>query len=376
VVGGIPPDLDRVVVHATEKDRERRPASASALAESVAAAAASLPAATPVGTLAAQIPAAEFVPDERAPTVTIPRALSARARRRRRLRRVALVLTTMAMLAVAAGATWVYAVPHYTHVPNVESLSVRDASARLKGAGLTVVFGDPVFSTTVPAGVVIRTLPPPGTKVRKGSTVTVIESSGPELLAIPDVHGLTEDRARSRLGADGFKVTVASAFDETAPEGRVIDQSPSAGTKLERGSPVTITVSLGPPPVTIPDVSGQAATEAEATLSDLGLKVKRKGEFSVQVPEGDVIRTEPPIGTELPKGSKVSVVVSKGPKTFAMPSVLGLTADQATTQLKNLGLVVHLVQVPGSIGNTVVGQDPPAGQVVREGADVTIYVGG
>jgi beta-lactam-binding protein with PASTA domain len=59
-----------------------------------------------------------------------------------------------------------------------------------------------------------------------------------------------------------------------------------------------------------------------------------------------------------------------------MPSVLKLTADAATAKLVALGLTVHQVQVPGSIGNTVVGQDPSPGSTVQQGADVTIYVGG
>jgi eukaryotic-like serine/threonine-protein kinase len=135
-------------------------------------------------------------------------------------------------------------------------------------------------------------------------------------------------------------------------------------------------VSLGPPHVTIPDVTGQPAGTAVDTLTGLGLTVTRANEFSVDVPQGKVVRTEPPIGTELAKGSPITVVVSKGPRTFPMPSVLKLTADAATAKLVALGLTVHQVQVPGSIGNTVVGQDPSPGSTVQQGADVTIYVGG
>jgi beta-lactam-binding protein with PASTA domain len=373
---GVPPALDRAVLQATEKDREARPASASALSRLVAEASAGLPPAPPVGRLAADIPAPEFVPDERAPTVTIPRALSPKARRRRRLRLAAGIVAVLAVLAAALGAAWVYAIPHYTRVPAVTGLPVRDASSRLEAAGLKVVLGDPVFSATVPFGVVVRTSPPPGARLRKGSAVTVIESAGPELLAIPDVRGLPQSRARARLTGEGFKVEVTNQFDDTVGVGRVISQSPDPGQKLERGATVTIVVSEGPPPVTIPDVTAEPEATAHDQLTGLGLQVTTAQEFSVSVPEGSVIRTEPPVGTVLPTGSPVTLVVSKGPRTFAMPSVLGLTADAATTKLEALGLTVHQVQVPGSIGNTVVGQDPSAGQTVKQGSGVTIYVGG
>jgi eukaryotic-like serine/threonine-protein kinase len=376
VVPEVPASLDRVVQHATEKDRELRPASASTLAEEVADAAAFLTPAPSVADLAAQIPSSELVPHERASTVTIPRALSPRAKRRRRWRRVAVVFAVLAVLAGGGWGAWTYAVPHYTRVPNIEGRSVGFASSRLHTAGLKVAFGDPVFSSTVPAGIVIRTTPPPGVRIEKGATVTIVESAGPELLPVPGVKGETEDEAKRRLSEAGFRFDVTRQYSDTAAQGLVIAQSPRSGVKLERGSTVSLTISRGPQPVTIPDVTGQPAGKAFGTLAGLGLEVTRAEEFSVSVPQGDVIRIDPPVGTELPKGSVVTLVVSKGPRTFAMPAVIGLSAQDATAKLEGLGLTVHQIQVPGSIGSTVVGQDPGAGQSVQQGQDVTIYVGG
>jgi serine/threonine-protein kinase len=282
----------------------------------------------------------------------------------------------LALVAGAAWTGWTYALPHYTHVPRVQGLSVRDAEARLKTAGAGVAFGDPVFSSTVPAGLVIRTSPPPGTRMKRGSTVTLIQSAGPELLPIPDVRGLTQDEATRQLTRAGFRTQTARQFDEAVPKGNVVSQSPAQGTKLERGSAVTIVVSRGPQPVIIPDLAGQPAGNAAGTLKGLGLKVTETDEYSVAVARGNVIRTEPPIGTELAKGSPVTLVVSKGPKTFAMPDVLGLSSAQARAKLEALGLHVDAVQLPGSIGDTVAGQDPTPGQTVTQGDTVKIYVGG
>jgi serine/threonine-protein kinase len=104
--------------------------------------------------------------------------------------------------------------------------------------------------------------------------------------------------------------------------------------------------------------------------------VTEREEFSTDVPKGKVIGTDPPVGTQLPSGSALTLIVSKGPKTFDMPNVTGLSSEDARKLLEGLGLHVTQVQVPGSIGDTVVGQKPDPGTKVAQGDDVTIYVGG
>ncbi|MDQ1436486.1 MAG: eukaryotic-like serine/threonine-protein kinase [Acidimicrobiaceae bacterium] len=98
-------------------------------------------------------------------------------------------------------------------------------------------------SSSVPNGKVIRTDPAAGQSVDKGSTVTVIVSSGPAMVNVPDVQGMTEAQATKTLEDAGFKV---QSKDQTttsdADDGRVVDQNPDAGTKAEQGSTVTIFV--------------------------------------------------------------------------------------------------------------------------------------
>jgi eukaryotic-like serine/threonine-protein kinase len=373
---GVSAALDATVAQATERDRERRPPSARAMREEVVEAGRRLPRAEAVARLAARIPAAEPVAAERASTVTIPRALSPRARRKRRLRMAAAVLFLAALLVGGAWATWTYAVPHYTRVPSVAGTTVKSATASLQRDGLRVTVGDPVFSRSVPAGLVVRTLPPPRARVRTGSTVTLVPSKGPQLVAVPRLTGLTEEAAAAALRAKGFVVKVTRAFDDAAAKGTVAGQSPQAGTRIEAGSEVTISVSRGPELVRLPDVHGQAAGVATATLQSLQLQVTSIEDFSVDVARGSVIRTDPPAGESVPKGASVTIVVSKGPRTFAMISVIGLASADASAKLGDLGLVVREVQVPGSIGDTVVGQEPAAGQTVEQGANVTIFIGG
>ena len=371
----VPLALDQAVLHATEKDRDERPASARALLAEIARTAPGLSPATTVADLAAQIPSTELVPEDRAATVTIPRSRSPKAARNRRLKIAALIVGAFMLLAAGAWAAWEYLIPHYTNVPGVGGLGVPEATGRLEEAGLKVVLGDAAFSSTVPAGSVVTTRPPPGTRIEQGQTVTLIPSKGPELVAVPVVTGRTQDAAVRLLRAAGFETTQRSAYDEKVPKGQVVSQNPEAGTKIERGSAVNLTISLGPPPVTIPDVSGQPADTAASTLESLGLRIARQEEFSDEVERGNVIRTVPGALSEIPKGSEVTLVVSKGPETFELPSVVGMSEAEATATLEGLGLVVRPFPLPTG-GDEVVYQSPEAGTLVQEGDQVTIFLGG
>jgi len=367
--------LDTPVLHATEKDRADRPASARAMRDEVTRAGAGLPATPGVVELAAQIPSTDFVAEERAATVTIPRSVSPRARRARRIRTVLFIAGLLLLLGMGAWAAWVYAVPHYTSVPNVVGMSQREAGALLEEAGLAARIGDGEYSTRFPDGSVIRTVPTPGARVRKGDQVTLIPSLGPQLLLVPDVMGQREAAAKRTLTGAGFRWEVESAFDDGVAKGRVIRQSPDPGQRIEEGSTVTITVSRGPAPVEVPNVVGQPASQAQATLEALGFTVERGEEFSTEVPRGSVIRTEPPAGRRAPRGSEITMVVSRGPRTFPMPDVVGMTREAATNELVGLGLRVNVVLLPSSDPpNTVVFQDPAPGTTVRQGDEVTIYV--
>jgi serine/threonine-protein kinase len=104
-------------------------------------------------------------------------------------------------------------------------------------------------STSVPSGKVIRTDPAAGQKADKGSTVTLVVSSGPAQVAVPDVVGLTEAAATKKLQDAGFKVATQDQVTANADdEGRVLDQNPDAGTKADQGSTVTIVVGRKPTP--------------------------------------------------------------------------------------------------------------------------------
>lgn len=134
-------------------------------------------------------------------------------------------------------------------VPDVTGQPESAAAAKLGQAGFQVITTQEA-SNDVPAGRVIRTDPAAGVMAPKGSTVKQAVSTGPAQVAVPDVSGQTQATAASTLTAAGFQVTAVSSPSTPGMNGKVINQSPAAGTQAAKGSTVTITVGSGPTPTT------------------------------------------------------------------------------------------------------------------------------
>jgi len=132
--------------------------------------------------------------------------------------------------------------PTKIEVPNVVGMTVAEARTELRGIGLSVLITK--VASDEPAGTVLRQLPGASAEVREGARVTVTVSSGPAELDVPDVTGLDEASAREQLEAAGFEVEVTDEpTTDTAQDGLVVRQSPSAATARPKGGVVTIVVA-------------------------------------------------------------------------------------------------------------------------------------
>ena len=372
----VPPGLDRIVLQATAKDPDDRPGSAAEMRQELIVTAGSVPSAPPLRSLVASTPEHELTKDERATTVTIPQVVAPRRHRLRRRRRrwPWAVLALLAVLGSGAWAAWTYAIPHYAKAPSVLGLRLSVARERMVAAGLHVKVGRPTPSIRYSVrGTVARQSVVPGARVHTGSDVLLQLSSGPPIVRVPDVRGLTQTKARAKLDGAHFIVKVAHRYSQTVAKGEVISQSPDPHERLRYGTVVHLEVSAGPEPVNVPSVQGKSADEATAVLEQAGFQVQRIDRFSEAVPLGDVIRQHPSSGTAL-KGSTVTLVVSRGPRSFPMPNVEGSSRGAADHELTSLGLDVHVVVIPSSSGNTVVGQNPSPGTTMHRGDSVTVYV--
>jgi beta-lactam-binding protein with PASTA domain len=370
----VPSSLDRVVLGATERDRERRIPDARTMRAELNRSVPELPPAPSLSELVAQVPPAEEIPADRAATVTIPRAESPKTRRRRFLRKAATTLSTLIVVVALGWGAWAYVIPHRTTVPDVRGQTVEAAEVAAEEAGLRLTLAPQEFSSNVPAGHVIRQTPAQGSEVDEGSKLSVVLSRGPQLVELPNVRGQPEVRARETLDNMGLGVTVERAYHDQIPRGDVIDQNPRAGTTIEVGKTVTLVISRGKPPVEVPNVVGLGEEEASALITgrDLGLRVTEA--FSGEVPRGHVIRQNPEGGTTVREGDTVHIVLSRGPRTFAMPNVVGMSRDEAVARLEALGLAVREIQLPGTSGDRVVYTKPKAGTTVQSGQEVRIYL--
>ena len=154
----------------------------------------------------------------------------------------------------------------------------------------------------------------------------------------------------------------------------MVRQSVDGDAEAPIGSDIDLVISKGPTPVPVPKVVGLEQSDATAALEGEGFIVSVSEEFSERVDKGVVISQTPARGTDYQPGNSVSIVVSKGPPEFAMPSVVGMSRDGALDKLRSLGLLVDVSIVPGHAGAQVVFQEPAAGSIVRAGDLVHIYV--
>ncbi len=210
---------------------------------------------------------------------------------------------------------WVSTGPPKVDVPNVKGEQWADAQAALHNAGLKPVkFGVPGDTT----GKVTATDPPAGKSVPVGTKIRVNVMNGPVTAAIPGVVGESLNDALAKLQAAGFTGN-PSFVDSTAPKDTVVSQSPAPGTQESKGTSVKLSVSNGPPQVTVTSVVGYTAQQAFQTLEGEGFRVNEQT-VTVSDPNQDgVVQSQnPPGGTKADKGSPVTIVVgqfSGGPPT-------------------------------------------------------------
>jgi eukaryotic-like serine/threonine-protein kinase len=276
--------------------------------------------------------------------------------------------------------------PNTVDVPRVVGLAVADAFERVQAAGLRARSVE-VFARQA-KGRVIRQRPPAGAEARRGTTVVLSVSKGPQLVAVPAVVGQTEAAATAALRRVGLRVNIARVPSES-PAGTVIAQRPQGGARAPKGSTARLNVATGPQAdgstqtvpttgeATVPNVVGLSDTDASARLQAAGFRVSSTPVSSTR-PPGTVLTQSPSAGNVTTRGSTVRITVSAGRQVRTVPDVVGETEVAADRILRDAGFTVRVVDRPvtdpGRDG-LVVEQDPRAGARVQGTTRVTIYVG-
>lgn len=195
---------------------------------------------------------------------------------------------------------------------------------------------------------------------------------------VPDfTAGQDPDEFISLVEDAGLRAETADGHSETIPEGRILDVDPGAGTELDRGSVVTVTVSQGEELFTVPDVTGSAEADARTTLESAGMVLgKITREFSDDVPEGDVVSQGAPGSEPAAKGTPVDLVISKGVEPVSVPIVTGLDYDTAFGNLAREGFRISRDDEYSDevAKGKVISQSPSGGEDSDDGALVMLKV--
>ena len=251
-------------------------------------------------------------------------------------------------------------------VPDVRGMTVEEATKELKKYDLGIDVVDKKPSNEYKKNQIMSQSPGKGEKVKRHSTVEVVLSTGEEAKStkVPFVIGQDESDAEAAIKAANLVV---------------VKGDPQYSDSVEEGSEVTIVVSLGSQPATVPSIEGKSQSEAESALAAAGLQGSASEEYSDSVAAGIVISQGTASGKQVSKGATVSYVVSKGPKlkVTTVPNILSSNKTTAEKLLQQAGLTAEYLGEDYSDNypkGQVFYQSVSAGTQVEEGTSIQYMV--
>ncbi|MDO4203338.1 MAG: Stk1 family PASTA domain-containing Ser/Thr kinase [Selenomonadaceae bacterium] len=194
---------------------------------------------------------------------------------------------------------------------------------------------------------------------------------------VPNVVGKQIADAKKIIESEKLRVSVKKVFNADKKPGEVIFQEPEAGRRVKQDRNIVLTVSDGGEMVEMPDVIGLSRRDAQTKLQKVGLKIGNVYEKSKKGEAGNVLEQEPKAKSQILKGSKVDLTISKPElQIVAVPKVIGQMSDlaEATLISKKLKLGTVTEKESKNKPGLVISQDPPSGREVPEGTEVNIVV--
>lgn len=311
----------------------------------------------------------EDTPVKKEKTVPTKKKVSSRVQRNRRI---------AALLAVVLGITawYVFIGPgSRVVVPSLAGMTTKEAKAELEDLGLNLDIAEEEFSEDIPEGKVISSNPAGGGRVSPAGTVEVTISRGKERYAVPNLQGLKLDVAEGLIKENKLVVgKVIEEFSNEIPKGFIMRSAPAAGERIKRDSQIEIIVSKGIEQIGVADYKAKSGEQALNELTEAGFEVEIKYVFSEDLPIGAVISQTPGAG-DMDKGSKVTLLVSKGSEYVFIPNIFSLAEAKAVAALKDLDLKVVVKKVGNKKVKVVTNVTPKVGAKVKRGSTVTITVG-
>lgn len=201
-------------------------------------------------------------------------------------------------------------VPGDARVPNVAGLQYEEADKKLAAVGLKARRSPGRPDPTTPKGVVLEQDPRAGLRAEEGTTVTLVVSTGQQIVAVPPVVGLTQADARTAIEAAGFEVGEVVERPSSNPPGQVLESTPATGTKVPIPATVSLVVSVGSSVALVPNVVGRSVEDARDVLKSAKLNVGDIAAPPGANTEGGTVSSQnPAAGARVATGTKVMLQV-------------------------------------------------------------------
>ncbi len=258
-------------------------------------------------------------------------------------------------------------------VPNLVGQSLENARDSLQSIRLLLSQYQTV-TTEHPSGTVIEQFPPAGSKVGVLTKVTLNVAKRPEMVEVPNLVGQSLENARDSLQSIQLPLILYETVTTEHPPDKVMEQFPTAGSKVGVGTAVSLTVAKRPETVDVPYLVGQPLENARDSLQRIRLILSQYQAVTTEHPPGTVIDQSPVAGSKVRSGTTIFLKVATISMMVKVPKLVGLYLGDARTTILDIGL--HMVAVPKITTEyppgTVLKQTPESGTLVLD--TTTVYL--
>lgn len=196
-------------------------------------------------------------------------------------------------------------------VPSVLGLERDEAEDQLSEAGFRARFSEAISDPVRETGMIVWQEPAPGTVIPVRSTVLLTPSSGPSLVALPDLVGMAASEAKRILATLGLQGVAEDSVASSMDRGVIVATRPGAGSARAPGSRIDLVVSLGTRSMKVPDIIGMSLEQSRRRLTAAGLKVGNVSSGTVPQSEAMVIQQFPSAGERAMADGRVDLILDR-----------------------------------------------------------------
>jgi eukaryotic-like serine/threonine-protein kinase len=260
-------------------------------------------------------------------------------------------------------------------LPDLEGFTLEKARSIADRKGWQISIKEERYDSRIPEDVIISQSPESGTDLSRGGTIYVVISRGKPRIEVPDLAGMTAERAMRELERLGLSGTVdKSVFSDRYEKDIVVSQNPAALEIVSPGRKILLIISKGSEKVEVPNLVGKLEEEARKIVLEKGLKISvSERKASDGHPDKSIISQKPVPGSMVEKNSQLEVVISDIGLGLRTPDLLGKTIGEAKAFLEPMGITLMLRNDNLNNSHMIMGQDPPPSSALPANKAITVW---